>query len=84
MQLIYSHVSRLGEAETRLVLTKMIFNFDIELCPETEAAGPWSDQQVFLSWQKKPLYVRLTPVDKDKSVGMRMEERVGLGRGQKT
>ena len=62
MQLIHSDVSRLGEAETRLVLTKMIFNFDIELCPETEAAGPWSDQKVFLSWQKKPLYVRLAPV----------------------
>ena len=49
--------SSLGNAETRLVLAKMIWNFDIELCDETDT--DWMDQQVYLSWQKKPLIMML-------------------------
>ena len=47
----------LGNLETRLVLARMIWNFTMELSEETDP--DWEDQQVFLSWQKKPLVVKL-------------------------
>lgn len=47
----------LGNLETRLVLARMIWNFTMELSEETDP--DWEDQQVFLSWQKKPLMVKL-------------------------
>ena len=47
----------LGNLETRLIFARMIWNFDIQICEKTDSA--WEDQQVYLSWQKKPLFVRL-------------------------
>ena len=49
----------LGNLETRLVLARMVWNFDMELSNETDPA--WEDQEVYLSWQKKPLIVKLRP-----------------------
>jgi cytochrome P450 len=40
--------------EIRLIITKMLWNFDLELCKESE---DWMDQQVFTAWQKGPLVV---------------------------
>ena len=37
----------------------MIWNFDMELSDETDPV--WEDQEVYLSWQKKPLIVKLRP-----------------------
>ena len=37
----------------------MIWNFDMELSDETDPV--WDDQKVYLSWQKKPLIVKLRP-----------------------
>ena len=42
--------------EMRLIITKILYNFDLELCPESEN---WFDQPVFTVWQKKPLMVKL-------------------------
>lgn len=47
----------LANLETRLVLARMIWNFTMELSEETDL--DWEDQQAFLSWQKKPLVVKL-------------------------
>ena len=41
----------------RLIVSKMIWNFDMTLMTE----GDWSEQQVFLLYQKKPLMVKLVP-----------------------
>ncbi|KAL9106489.1 MAG: hypothetical protein Q9187_008552, partial [Circinaria calcarea] len=49
----------LGEAETRLVLAKVVWNFDMELCEDN--GKDWTEQKAFLSWQKTPLLVKLTP-----------------------
>lgn len=47
--------------ETRLLLTKLLYNFDLELVhPDLE----WNKQKVFFLWDKPQLMVRLTPVDK--------------------
>lgn len=45
--------------EMRLIITKVLFNFDMELCPESET---WADQKTFLLWEKHPLMVRLKDV----------------------
>jgi hypothetical protein len=42
--------------EMRLLLAKVMFNFDLELCPESEG---WTEQEVYTLWQKKPLMVKL-------------------------
>ncbi|KAK7706049.1 hypothetical protein SLS57_009830 [Botryosphaeria dothidea] len=45
--------------EIRLMLSYLLWNFDIELCKESEN---WMDQQVFVLWSKHPLMVKVTPV----------------------
>jgi hypothetical protein len=45
--------------EMRLLLAKVMFNFDLELCPESEG---WMKQEVYTLWQKKPLMVKLRAV----------------------
>ena len=40
----------------------MLWNFKIELYEET--LTNWTDQEVYLSWQKNPLIVKLSPKHK--------------------
>ncbi|RDI88055.1 hypothetical protein Vi05172_g1947 [Venturia inaequalis] len=42
--------------EMRLILAKIIYNFDFELLPESQE---WADQRVYTLWEKKPLMVKL-------------------------
>jgi cytochrome P450 len=49
----------LGDMEVRLVLANLIYNFDLQLSEET--MDDWTDQLVYLTWQKNPLVVKLTP-----------------------
>jgi len=46
--------------EMRLLLSKVVYNFDFELCPESEG---WLDQKAFLLWDKRPLMVKLKAVN---------------------
>jgi hypothetical protein len=39
----------------RLLLAKLIFNFDMK----TEVDDSWTDQKVFVIWDRKPLPVTL-------------------------
>jgi averantin hydroxylase len=50
----------LAYAEMRLILAKILFNFDLEL--DEGMTGQWMDQKVYLLWEKKPLWVRLKSV----------------------
>ncbi|KAH6957283.1 cytochrome P450 [Fusarium avenaceum] len=47
----------LAYAEMRLLMTRLLWKFDLELLPESKA---WIDQKVFLFWDKKALQVKLT------------------------
>ncbi|KAE8333944.1 cytochrome P450 [Aspergillus sergii] len=47
----------LAHMEMRLILSKLLFNFDIELTPESEN---WDQQKMFIVWDKPALMVRLT------------------------
>jgi hypothetical protein len=45
--------------EMRLILVKVLYNFDLELCEESD---DWANQNVFILWEKKDLMVRIKPV----------------------
>ena len=55
-RLILSSLS-LAYAEMRSILARMLWNFDMKLC---EASKKWTDQRVFVLWEKLPLLVKLT------------------------
>ncbi|KAF9894331.1 hypothetical protein FE257_007834 [Aspergillus nanangensis] len=42
--------------EMRVVLARVLWNFDLELCPESR---DWKDQKSYLLWEKPPLICRL-------------------------
>ncbi|KAL8335865.1 hypothetical protein RB598_009858 [Gaeumannomyces tritici] len=48
----------LAYAEMRLVLAKLVFNFDMTAVEDTQG---WMDQKAYIMWAKKPLNVYLTP-----------------------
>jgi hypothetical protein len=45
--------------EIRLILAKVLFNFDLELCPGSDG---WMNQRVYTLWQKTPLIVKVKAV----------------------
>ncbi|KAF9890223.1 hypothetical protein FE257_006135 [Aspergillus nanangensis] len=49
----------LAYSEMRLILARIIFNFDLKIADDTHE---WIQQRNFLMWQKGPLRVHLTPV----------------------
>lgn len=44
--------------EMRVILARMIWKFDMELCPESQA---WDEQKSYGLWEKHPLMCKLTP-----------------------
>ena len=42
----------------RLIIARVIWNFDMELAPESQG---WIDQLSFVVWEKPELRVKLTP-----------------------
>lgn len=55
-----TNIRSLAYAEMRLVLTKVLFNFDLEL---VDKDVDWmAGQKVFTLWEKPSLMVKLTPV----------------------
>lgn len=42
----------------RIILARMVFNFDWELDP---ASDDWMSQDAFILWEKPELLVKLTP-----------------------
>ena len=46
--------------EMRLIIAKTLYNFDIELSPES---NNWEEQATYILWEKKPLVCKLRPVN---------------------
>ncbi|KUL88969.1 hypothetical protein ZTR_06124 [Talaromyces verruculosus] len=46
--------------EMRLILSKVLWNFDLKLCKESEN---WTNQRSYTLWEKPPLMVEFTPVN---------------------
>lgn len=42
----------------RLILTRMLWNFDLEL--QDDSIG-WEKQQIFNFWEKGPMHVKIFP-----------------------
>jgi cytochrome P450 len=53
----------LAYTEMRLVLARLIWNFELELA---EDSIDWLPQQIFAVWKKGPLNVKLTPVVRER------------------
>lgn len=49
----------LAYAEVKLILARVLYNFDMELVDPDE---DWMDQKAFFIWTKPPLNIYLTPV----------------------
>ena len=46
-------------AELRLVLARLLYNFDVTLAPQSKM---WMhDMKAWLMWEKRPLFVHLRP-----------------------
>ncbi|VUC36328.1 unnamed protein product [Clonostachys rosea] len=52
----------LAYSEMRLLMTNLLWKFDLELMPGSE---DWLNQNVYILWSKKSLNVRLTEVTRD-------------------
>jgi cytochrome P450 len=52
----------LAYMEMRIILARLIWNFDLELSEESEN---WANQKVFLLYEKPPLIVKLTKLAED-------------------
>ncbi|KAJ5092718.1 cytochrome P450 monooxygenase [Penicillium angulare] len=52
----------LAYVEMRMILARVIFNFDMKIAEESK--GWMERQKIYLFWQKGPLHVHLTPVSK--------------------
>ncbi|RLL98773.1 hypothetical protein CFD26_105148 [Aspergillus turcosus] len=50
----------LANAEMRLILAKVIWHLDMELCPESE---DWADQESYNLWSRPPLKVTISRAD---------------------
>lgn len=56
----------LALVEMKLILAKIVFNFDFEL---VDQEAKWLEQDVFTFWRKRPLLVRV----RDIRGGLKME-----------
>lgn len=57
-QLVTDLARSLAYTEMRLVLARLLFNFDIEATPAIEG---WMNQEIHLLWSKPPLWIKLRP-----------------------
>ncbi|KAF2464711.1 cytochrome P450 monooxygenase-like protein [Lindgomyces ingoldianus] len=48
--------------EMRLIVAKVFYNFDLELCPESEG---WTEQHTYTLWEKHPLVLKLKPANSE-------------------
>ncbi|KAK2006445.1 cytochrome P450 [Colletotrichum eremochloae] len=47
--------------ELRLLLAKTLWHYDLEMCPGME---DWAVQKCYITWEKGPLMVKLTPAER--------------------
>ncbi len=58
MEFVLKWASSLAYHEMRLILAKVLYSFDIELCPQS---NNWTDHKTYTLWEKPPMYVKLSP-----------------------
>ena len=50
----------LAYVEMKLIIARLVWTFDIENATE----GNWLDQRVYMIWEKRPLWIKLRPVQR--------------------
>lgn len=53
----------LAYVEMRLLLTRLLWKFDLELMPESK---DWYDQKIYIIWEKNELKIKLKEVVREK------------------
>ena len=62
--MVLTLLSSLAYAEMRLILARVLWNFDLEV---EEKSRRWvNDMKMFLLWEKQSLFVKLKPVQREK------------------
>lgn len=56
---LLTYFCSLAYAEVKLILARILYNFDMEL---VDPDRDWMDQKAFFIWTKPPLNIYLTPV----------------------
>ena len=56
MHLLKLFLKRLAYAEMRLIMARVLWNFDLEA---GEGLETWTNQKVYTLWEKGPLMVKL-------------------------
>lgn len=56
-------INSMAYVEMRMIMVKILWNFDLKLCDEDE---DWLDQPVYLVFKKRPLMVQVRPRDDKK------------------
>ena len=51
-----SFANRLAYAEMRLIMARILWNFDLELSKESDR---WIEQEAYWTWHRPPLMMRL-------------------------
>lgn len=51
----------LANAEMRLILTRLLWGFDLRIRPESQG---WDDQRIYFAWEKGPLIVDIMSVER--------------------
>ena len=56
----------LAYAEMRLIVAKLLWHFDIALDTEKmgkqEGKNTWTNQKMYVVWERRPLWVKVSPV----------------------
>ena len=60
--MLLARCNSLAHAEMRLILAKILWNFDLELAGDGNGKDWITTQKVFILWEKGPLNVFLKPV----------------------
>lgn len=63
-------ITSLAMAEVRLILARIIRRFDLECVMQDS----WLDQPTYLLWERRPLLVKMTPVNDQNMQGDRMRK----------
>lgn len=68
--LFLTDIASLAMSEVRLILARIIRRYDLECVMQDS----WLDQPTYLLWERKPLLVKMTPVNDQDLQGNQMKK----------
>lgn len=68
--LFLTDIASLAMSEVRLILARIVRRYDLECVMQDS----WLDQPTYLLWERKPLLVKMTPVNDQDLQGNQMKK----------